>query len=40
MATSDDPFDRLFGDHVRQVHDINVEDGFSPPEQIMDFRTA
>jgi hypothetical protein len=38
MATSDDPFDRWFRDHVREVHGINVEDGFPPPEQIMDFR--
>ena len=40
MATSDDPFDRWFRDHVRDVHGINVEDGFPPPEQVMDFRTS
>ena len=38
MATSDDPFDRWFRDHVRDVHGINIEDGFPPPEQIMDYR--
>ena len=38
MAVSDDPFDRWFRDHVREVHGINVEDGFPPPEQIMDYR--
>jgi hypothetical protein len=38
MASSDDPFDRWFRDHVREVHGINVEDGFPPPEQIMDYR--
>ena len=38
MAVSDDPFDRWFRDLVRDVHGINVEDGFPPPEQIMDYR--
>lgn len=38
MAVSDDPFDRWFRDLVREVHGINVEDGFPPPEQIMDYR--
>jgi hypothetical protein len=37
LATSDDPFDSWFRDHVRDVHGINVEDGFPPPEQVMDF---
>lgn len=40
MATSDDPFDQWFRDHVREVHGINVEDGFPPPEQVMDFRAS
>lgn len=38
MADSDQPFDRWFRDHVREVHGMNVEDGFPPPEQVMDFR--
>jgi hypothetical protein len=38
MATSDDPFDRWYRDHIRDVHGMNVEDGFPPPEQVMDFR--
>jgi hypothetical protein len=38
MSVSDDPFDRWFRDLVRDVHGTNVEDGFSPPEQIMDHR--
>ena len=38
MATSDDPFDRWFRGLIRAVHGINVEDGFPPPEQIMDYR--
>ena len=40
MATSDDPFDRWFRDHVREVHGIDVEEGFPPPEQVLDFRTT
>ena len=40
MATSDDPFDRWFRDHVREAHGINLEDGFPPPEQVMDFRAS
>jgi hypothetical protein len=38
MVTSEDPFDRWFRDYLRDVHGINVEDGFPPPEQVMDFR--
>jgi hypothetical protein len=38
LATSDDPYDRWFRDHVREVHGINVEDGFPPSEQVMDLR--
>lgn len=38
MATSTDPFDVWFRDHVRDVHGIDVEDGFPPPEQVMDLR--
>jgi hypothetical protein len=38
LATSDDPDDRWFRDHVREVHSINVEDGFPPPERVMDLR--
>ena len=40
MATSQDPFDKWFRDHVREVHGLNVEDGFPPPEQVMDFRAS
>lgn len=37
VATSDDPFDRWFRDHVREVHGLNLEEGFPPPEQVMDY---
>jgi hypothetical protein len=40
MATSQDPFDMWFRDHVREVHGLNIEDGFPPPEQVMDFRAS
>jgi hypothetical protein len=40
MATSDDAHDVWFRDHVRQVHGINVEDGFPPPEQVLDYRAG
>lgn len=40
MATSQDPFDAWFRDHVREVHGLNIEDGFPPPEQVMDFRSS
>ncbi len=39
IATSQDPFDRWFRDHVRQVHGVALEEGFTPPEQILDFRS-
>jgi hypothetical protein len=39
MAESDEPFDRWFRDHVRDVHGVSLEDGFEPPEQVLDFRS-
>ena len=38
VATSDEPFDKWFRDHVRDVHGVALEDGITPPEQILDFR--
>lgn len=40
MAVSDDPYDQWFRDHIRDVHGINVEDGFPLPGQIMDLRLS
>lgn len=37
IATSDEPFDRWFRDHIRDVHGISLEEGFAPPEPILDF---
>ncbi|HCU94324.1 MAG TPA: hypothetical protein DHU96_17050 [Actinobacteria bacterium] len=38
IGGSSEPFDRWFRDHVRQVHGIRLEEGFPPPELILDFR--
>ena len=38
VATSDEPFDRWFREHVGNVHGVDFGDGFTPPEQILDFR--
>jgi hypothetical protein len=40
LATSDDPFDKWFRDHVRAVHGFSLEDGFPPPELIFDYHSA
>ncbi len=37
-ATSEEPFDRWFRDHVREVHGVDLTAGFPPPEQILDYR--
>ncbi|MBW3643657.1 MAG: hypothetical protein KY447_12165 [Actinobacteria bacterium] len=37
-GTSDEPFDRWFRDHVRDVHDVDMAEDFLLPEQIPDFR--
>jgi hypothetical protein len=37
LGASEHPFDRWFRDRVRDVHGINLEDGFPPPEQLLDF---
>jgi hypothetical protein len=37
LGTSEHPFDEWFRDNVREVHGINLEDGFPPPEQLLDF---
>ena len=39
IATSNEPFDQWFRDHVRDVHGISLEDGFLPLEPILDFRS-
>ncbi len=36
LATSDEPFDAWFRDHVLQVHGVSLADGFPPPDVILD----
>ena len=38
LATSDEPFDKWFREHIREVHGMDLAEGFPPPEQTMDFR--
>ena len=38
MATSDEPFDRWFAEHVLDVHGLDVREGIAPPEQVLDYR--
>ena len=38
MATSEEPFDSWFRDHIRDVHGIDMAEGFPPPEQVLDYR--
>ena len=38
LATSQEPFDQWFREHVRNVHGIDLTEGFPPPEQLLDFR--
>jgi hypothetical protein len=40
LGTSAEPFDRWFRGHVRQVHGIAWEDGFTSPELVLDFDTS
>lgn len=38
VATSEEPFDRWFREHVLDVHGVNLQDDAPPPEQILDYR--
>jgi hypothetical protein len=39
LATSEEPFDVWFRDHIKDVHGMDLsEDGGPPPEQALDFR--
>lgn len=37
MSTSEDPFDRWFRQHCLDVHGLDLRDGITPPEQVLDF---
>jgi hypothetical protein len=39
LATSEEPFDQWFREHIRDVHGIDLAaDEFPPPEQVLEFR--
>jgi hypothetical protein len=38
IGSPQEPFDRWFRDMVREIHGIDLEQGFPPPEQLMDYR--
>jgi len=38
LATSQEPFDRWFREHIKDVHGMDMSEGFPPPEQVLDFR--
>jgi hypothetical protein len=40
LASSTDPFDRWFRELTREIHGIDLEQGFPPPEQTIDYRRA
>ena len=40
LASSQDPFDRWFRELTHDIHGINLEEGFPPPEQLIDYRSA
>jgi hypothetical protein len=40
LGTSSEPFERWFGDHLRQVHGMAWEEGFTTPELVLDFDTS
>ena len=40
LGTSAEPFDRWFRGHVRQVHGIAWDEGFTAPELVLDFDTS
>ena len=38
LATSQEPFDVWFREVLKDVHGIDLSEGFPPPEQVMDYR--
>ena len=39
LATSEDPFDVWFRESVKDVHGMDLAEGFPPPEQVLDFHS-
>ena len=40
IGSSQDPFDVWFRDMVRDIHGIDLAQGFPPPEQMLDYRDS
>jgi hypothetical protein len=40
LGASEEPFDQWFRGIVREVHGIDLAQGFSPPEQLIDYRAV
>ena len=40
VGTSQEPFDRWFREHVRDVHGVALEEGMTPPELVLDFSAS
>jgi hypothetical protein len=38
MASSAEPFDQWFRDHIMDVHGMDITEESAPPEQVLDFR--
>lgn len=38
LGSSQEPFDRWFRDVIREVHGIELAEGFQPPELMLDYR--
>jgi hypothetical protein len=38
LATSQEPFDVWFREHIKDTHGMDMSESFPPPEQVLDFR--
>ena len=38
LATSQEPFDVWFREHIKDAHGMDMAEGFPPPERMLDFR--
>ena len=38
FGTSQEPFDVWFRDMIKDIHGMDLAEGFPPPEQVMDYR--
>ena len=38
LASSENPFDPWFREHITDTHGMDLAEGFTPPEQVIDCR--